>query len=146
MTCVIDIPNKYMFSEPDGYQPASSRKRRREKNKTKKTGWFLYLIYSLTLRRSYVGISTDPNRRLRQHRREIVGGARATAAATDWEFRIVVGGFIDKSSACRWEKICKLRAIGVDRRRAALILLVSGMCPAGKRMYTVPNNLFIWRE
>ena len=86
-------------------------------------------------------MTTDPIRRLRQHRGEIVGGARSTSRATDWELVVTISGFLTRSSACRWEKLCKLRAKGIDRRSEVMIGLVSGRCPAGKRHYPVPDGL-----
>ena len=45
-------------------------------------------------RRTYVGYTVDPSRRVRQHNGEIKGGARATSRQTDagtrWEFLFVV--------------------------------------------------------
>lgn len=39
-------------------------------------GWFLYMVQTAN-GMLYTGISTDPQRRLRQHNGEITGGARA---------------------------------------------------------------------
>ena len=43
-------------------------------------------------RRTYVGYTVDPSRRIRQHNGEIKGGARATSGSSpvDWEFLFVV--------------------------------------------------------
>ena len=44
----------------------------------------MYVCYALLSKggkRTYVGVTNDPRRRLRQHRRELAGGARATDGA-----------------------------------------------------------------
>jgi len=51
----------------------------------------VYLIEDTTSRRCYIGATLDPARRLRQHNRELVGGARRTARGT-WRFVAVVHG------------------------------------------------------
>jgi predicted GIY-YIG superfamily endonuclease len=109
--------------------------------------WILYLIYSTKLRRSYLGITTDLERRIRQHRGEIRGGARATRAATDWEPIVAIQGFTNRSVASRWEKLVKGRARGVDNRREAMLSLLTGACPisrTGRQEYTVPGALEEW--
>jgi predicted GIY-YIG superfamily endonuclease len=40
--------------------------------------YFVYLLETLSKRATYVGATTDPVRRLRQHNKELVGGAHAT--------------------------------------------------------------------
>jgi putative endonuclease len=40
------------------------------------SAWFLYMVQTAT-GQLYTGISTDPQRRLRQHNGELVGGAKA---------------------------------------------------------------------
>lgn len=40
--------------------------------------YFVYLLEALSKRATYVGATTDPVRRLRQHNKELVGGAHAT--------------------------------------------------------------------
>lgn len=109
--------------------------------------WILYLIYSTKLRRSYLGITTDLERRVRQHRGEIRGGARATRAATDWELTVAIRGFTNRSVASRWEKLVKGRVRGVDNRREAMLLLLVGTCPVsrtGRQDYIVPTTLEEW--
>ncbi len=45
--------------------------------------WFLYVLLSTT-GTFYVGVSTDPEKRLRQHNGEIKGGASSTRAHRPW--------------------------------------------------------------
>ena len=46
--------------------------------------WWLYLLRSTATRRSYVGITTDRERRLAQHNGEQPGGAKSTRAGRPW--------------------------------------------------------------
>lgn len=105
--------------------------------------WSVYLLSNG--RRTYVGSTTDVTRRLRQHNREIVGGARATArGAPNWKVVVYITGFTNRSAACRWESLIKKRARGLHGRRDALHGLLSGMCPPARRnglIYKVPTKL-----
>jgi len=68
--------------------------------------WFCYLLVS-TEGQTYVGATIDPRRRLRQHNKEIRGGARATAVRVGegqrWEMFCYVGGFKNKREALQFE-------------------------------------------
>lgn len=107
-----------------------------------KSTWYIYLLYCPKHRRTYVGSTTNPARRLRQHNGEIRGGARATRGKT-WGLVVTIGGFQTRSEACRWEKLVKMRARGLRDRLAAALGLVLGICPPGKRAYPVPRNLYV---
>lgn len=67
-----------------------------------------YVCYFLrscqpTSKCTYVGITNNLKRRLRQHNGEICGGARYTRRARPWEHFIIVKGFIDKSEVLSFE-------------------------------------------
>lgn len=105
--------------------------------------WCVYLLRSGN--RTYIGSTTDPRRRLRQHNGEIVGGARATRGKT-WQLMCWLEGFPNRSVACRWEKILKMRARGYPDRLSAMIMLRHGECIMHKktaRHYEPPENLLI---
>jgi predicted GIY-YIG superfamily endonuclease len=54
---------------------------------------------------TYCGFTTNLERRIRQHNREIKGGAKATAhGAGSWKFFAFITGFINKQNAlsCEW--------------------------------------------
>ncbi len=105
--------------------------------------WSVYLLYNRKTRRSYLGCTTDPDRRLRQHNGEIRGGARATqAGAGGWEMVCYVSGF-GKKDAYRWERIVKCRRRGWFKRYRALVELATGLCPSGGRHYSPPEGLAI---
>ena len=65
-----------------------------------------YICYFLTNgRKSYIGITNHIARRLRQHRRELVGGARYTTSVTTgrWELRGWISGFLTRREALSFE-------------------------------------------
>lgn len=105
------------------------------------TNWSVYMLYNKRINRTYIGATTDINRRIRQHNCLIKGGARATkAGAPDWYIVCYITGF-DKSTVYRWEKLIKLRAKGYQPRYDAMMLVAKGECPPGKVKYIAPDNL-----
>jgi predicted GIY-YIG superfamily endonuclease len=77
--------------------------------------WYCYLLIS-TSGNTYIGATVDPDRRLRQHNKELVGGARRTgqavASGERWERVCKVAGFPDNHAALqfewRWKRLsCK---------------------------------------
>jgi predicted GIY-YIG superfamily endonuclease len=69
--------------------------------------WFVYVLWSDALGRSYVGIAVDVARRLRQHGGQLVGGARATRAGRPWRLAAWYGPFPDRGGATRAERSVK---------------------------------------
>ncbi len=65
--------------------------------------WHVSLLVSLDGKATYVGATVDPDRRLRQHNREISGGARSTGRKTAWRRAVLVSGFVDKIEALKFE-------------------------------------------
>ncbi len=68
---------------------------------------FVYLLETTDAavskrRRAYVGYTTNPTRRLRQHNREIKGGAGRTSGRS-WKLVVVVSGFKTRLEALRFE-------------------------------------------
>ena len=61
--------------------------------------WFAYVLVSTTLRRTYVGVTTDVARRTRQHNGELRGGARTTRAGRPWAIGVVRGPFDSRGAA-----------------------------------------------
>jgi predicted GIY-YIG superfamily endonuclease len=65
-----------------------------------------YLCYMIATRgytHTYVGITHDMKKRLRQHNGEIVGGAKATSRFHDWEVAFYVTGFGSKNEVLSFE-------------------------------------------
>lgn len=92
--------------------------------------WKCYLLATCSgNEKTYVGITPDLDRRLRQHNGEISGGAAATKGLA-WERVAHVKGFPDHRAALqfewRWKQISR-RLVGspVKRRFAALQELLS---------------------
>lgn len=111
--------------------------------------WCIYLLQCGA--RTYVGSTTNVVRRLRQHNRELVGGARATAKlAPGWSMCMYISGFPDRSSACRFEALVKKRARGLSARSGAMSMVFEGKCPPGRGpnsiRYVPPTELKLYIE
>lgn len=104
--------------------------------------FFVYLLLSGD-NTTYVGATVDLDRRLRQHNKEIKGGAYATGAKVDkgetWIRATHVSGFPDWQAALqfewRWKQLT--RKIGgskkpLERRMIALIQLLALDRPTSK--------------
>ena len=104
--------------------------------------WKVYLLFNTETKRSYIGATTDVDRRLRQHKREIKGGAKSTFKFYQhWTLVCFLNGFKDRSEAMRWEKLLKLRSRGVKERLYNFELVAKGICPEGKKSYEVPSDI-----
>ena len=97
--------------------------------------FYVYLLVS-TDKSTYIGATIDLNRRLRQHNKEIKGGAYATGAKVSngelWERALHVSGFPDWQSALqfewRWKQISRKlpnKMYPLERRIKALKTLLS---------------------
>lgn len=78
----------------------------KDKKYKKENEFFVYLLVS-SYGATYVGATVDLNRRLRQHNKEIKGGAKATSAKVIkgeiWERACHVRNFPDWSAALQFE-------------------------------------------
>ena len=64
--------------------------------------WAFYIIENAG--KTYAGVSPDPKRRLRQHNKEISGGAKYTTShAPGWKHVCLVHGFENKIQAMQFE-------------------------------------------
>jgi ribA/ribD-fused uncharacterized protein len=66
------------------------------------TGFYVYLLEAQDGKGTYIGATVDPDRRLRQHNGERVGGARRTAGR-QWNRVLYVSGFPDWRAALQFE-------------------------------------------
>lgn len=64
--------------------------------------WWVYVIIS-SVNTTYVGSTTDPLRRLRQHNGDICGGAKSTRSNRPWKLGRVYGPYESRSAAFRAE-------------------------------------------
>ncbi len=99
--------------------------------------WYVYLLITNNDEATYVGATIDPDRRLRQHNKELSGGARATGARVGagltWRRVCYVAGFPDKQAALqfewRWKSLSRVRARAhmrpLERRLDALNALLA---------------------
>lgn len=77
--------------------------------------WSVYLLVSGRSGATYVGVSTDAERRLAQHNGERPGGAKCTRGGRPWTIERVWGPYPDRSAAQRAEHEVK-RLRGPERR------------------------------
>ena len=96
---------------------------------------YVYLLYS-TKGNTYIGATVDLERRLRQHNKEIKGGARATGIKVDqgeiWTRAGHISGFPDWQATLkfewRWKQLSRkfpLKMKPLERRLEALKQLLS---------------------
>jgi len=96
---------------------------------------YVYLLVS-TNGNTYVGATVDLDRRLRQHNKEIKGGAHATgikvARGESWTRAAHVSGFPDWQAALqfewRWKQLSRklpLRLVPLERKMQALKTLLA---------------------
>lgn len=85
--------------------------------------WCVYALHSPTARRgggrSYIGMTQDIKRRMRQHNGEIAGGAASTRGGT-WVLLARVSGFPGMREALQFEWRSKRMRAGAGARRRAI--------------------------
>ena len=97
--------------------------------------FFVYLLVS-TKGNTYVGATVDLERRLRQHNKELKGGAHTTSMKVEkgetWTRACHVAGFPDWPSALqfewRWKQLSRklpLKMVPLERRMTALKQLLA---------------------
>ena len=91
--------------------------------------WSCYCLVS-NQKTTYIGSTVNLDRRLRQHNREICGGAKATGRGDGWKRVCSVTGFPDERSALQFEwkwkhSSRKLKGDPLNRRLQALETLLN---------------------
>lgn len=94
--------------------------------------WYVYLLATvLEPSKTYVGATTDVDRRLKQHNGQLSGGAVATSTVPGGWYRVCyVSGFESKREALRFEwwwkrRSAKLHGKPLERRQAAMTDMIS---------------------
>ena len=78
----------------------------------------VYLLYHSDNNVSYIGITTDIDRRLKQHNKLLTGGAKYTTRFTPkWEL-VIITDFMNKSEALKLEYKLK-KYSGINERLKA---------------------------
>lgn len=109
--------------------------------------FYVYLLESSCKHATYVGATTDPDRRLRQHNKELAGGAIATGTRVSrgehWTRVCHIAGFPTWNAALQFEwrfkqitrripaNVAKTMS-SVDRRKHALAILLAMDRPTTK--------------
>jgi putative endonuclease len=75
--------------------------------------YLVYVLKSYDNRYTYIGMTCDFYRRLRQHNQEIAGGAKYTKKSKKWIPVMIIDGFLTKREAlqCEWRVKRKGRGI-----------------------------------
>ena len=114
--------------------------------------WSCYCLQSNS-NTTYIGSTIDPDRRLRQHNREIVGGAKATGRSEGWKRICLVTGFPDERSALqfewKWKNLSKQRkGSPLERRLEALERLLNSehSTQQSEPFSSYPGPLCVWIE
>ncbi|XP_073310818.1 structure-specific endonuclease subunit slx1 [Primulina huaijiensis] len=82
--------------------------------------WVVYLILSSKPPvKTYVGVTNNFSRRLKQHNGELKGGAKASRAGRPWICACLIQGFRNKSTACKVESKWKSFSRKVTRKRSS---------------------------
>jgi predicted GIY-YIG superfamily endonuclease len=108
---------------------------------------YCYLLQSIpNPRRTYVGYTVDPKRRLRQHNGEIKGGAKKTRKGRPWRMICYIGGFPDERTALQFEYAnhhpkCKGSGLGWRLRNMERFLRDGGWTRTSPPIHTLSLTL-----
>ncbi len=117
--------------------------------------WFCYLLINTSNTSTYVGVTKNLEKRLRQHNGEISGGAKATSGK-HWKRVCYVKNFPNSIAALqfewRWKNLTKqvwnITHNVLERRVEALLKLTALEKPTEKAVpyHTYPNKLNLMIE
>ena len=96
------------------------------------TDYLIYLLVHSSLTKTYIGITNNPKRRIRQHNCELVGGAKYTTfnkGTGSWNYY----GFVKNLEKCQsmslekkiQRKSRKLKGKPIERRLKAIDIILS---------------------
>ncbi|KAL8228818.1 hypothetical protein R6Q57_013718 [Mikania cordata] len=102
------------FPSPSKSNPSTSLAFQSESH----SNWSVYLILSTNPPvKTYVGVTNNFARRLKQHNGELKGGAKASQAGRPWICACIIQGFESKSEACKFEFKWKSLSRKMTRKR-----------------------------
>jgi len=84
---------------------------------------YVYLLFCDNGRRTYIGATNDVDRRLRQHNRELSGGARSTHGK-EWTRACYISGFPDWNATLQFEWMWKWKS----KNYRGLVGKLTGLC------------------
>ncbi len=84
---------------------------------------YVYLLFCDNGRRTYIGATNDVDRRLRQHNRELSGGARSTHGKA-WTRACYISGFPDWNATLQFEWMWKWKS----KNYRGLVGKLTGLC------------------
>lgn len=106
--------------------------------------WYVYLLQCED-DNTYIGATVDPERRLRQHNKELVGGARRTTAKSAcgllWQRILYVSGFRDNHHALQFEWRWKFLSRKLSGSAIAEATHRSGSAPLQRRLRALPETI-----
>ncbi|KAM7472551.1 hypothetical protein LguiA_010734 [Lonicera macranthoides] len=110
-----DLKPSISLQLPLQSSPSKSKSKSLAKNSSSSSSsspssaWSVYLILSTNIPiKTYVGVTTNFPRRLKQHNGEMKGGAKASRSGRPWVCACLIQGFEDKSKACEFESKWKI--------------------------------------
>ena len=65
--------------------------------------YYCYFIISQKNNKTYIGITNNLEKRIKQHNGELKGGAKSTKSSSNWSFHTIIGKFNNKSEAMSFE-------------------------------------------
>lgn len=101
--------------------------------------WYLYLLENTENKKTYLGVTTDYTRRVRQHNGELTGGARYTKNFKgDGEWKLIL--YVDK--------LTKSKALSVERTIKNMRRRGRGKTPLDRRIFlinkVIDENRITW--
>ncbi|XAR63485.1 Methionine--tRNA ligase [Bertholletia excelsa] len=97
-------PSKFARLQPSQSLRSSGSSSSSSQESKSWQGWSVYLILSTNApSKTYVGVTTNFSRRLKQHNGELKGGAKAARIGRPWVCACLIQGFKDQSEACEFE-------------------------------------------
>ncbi|KEH17664.1 structure-specific endonuclease subunit SLX1-like protein [Medicago truncatula] len=99
---------------------SSSPKKSELKPKSESSSWCVYLILSTNHPiKTYVGVTTNFPRRLKEHNGDLKGGAKASRAGRPWICACIVCGFTNRSEVeAITNVILKIILMGMERKQS----------------------------